>query len=478
MGSLVEVSPAPVPPAQAPSFQNKQLGHYFDSTTPVHKSPSLPNDILYEILSYYLREQDAAIRHPSPQRNPDTHTQLWSTLRFVLFLSRRYYLLVRPFLYHSICLSNSVDVEKLYNTLRANPSIGQHVKALQFIEPRNFDDFPKTKEPAPDLLGILVYILHHLHHLKYFRFLSADIQGSTFQDTFISFFNRRAAQETETETATETDPEVRSLPLLSSVEEVDLSRIRYPKQGSFLRVLLYRPNIQSLSISETTPVLKMYFGPQLGINTSPIRKLTLCNPTTLTDASMLVRLPKSLEVLSLHICPEHFYFPDDQDSIDSALQTQATNLKELHLTAHSSRAPDPSSNWGPQFRPYILSKYRNLRTLSIPNFLYTHTYRKLGTSNVLPTLLSPEIRTLAISTWFFSKITPDMIATIAVASGEVAPNLDRIVIKDMRGGNAERMAKKFAAAEDVCFMRGIALECEDVSAFTKGGVDKRCGVCS
>jgi hypothetical protein len=299
-----------------------------------------------------------------------------------------------------------------------------------------------------------------------------------FQVTFISFFNRRAAQETVTETETDTDPEVRPLPLLGSVEEVDLSRIRYRKQGSFLRVLLYRPNIQSLSISETTPVLKMYFGPQLGINTSPIRKLTLCNPTTLTDASMLVRLPKSLEVLSLHICPERFYFPYDQDSIESALQTQATNLRELHLTAHSSTAPDPSPNWAPQFRPYILSKYRNLRTLSIPNFLYTHTYRKLGTSNVLPTLLSPEIRTLAISTWFFSKITPDMIATIAVASGEVAPNLDRIVIKDMRGGNAERMVRKFAAAEDVCFMRGIALEYQDVSAFAKGGVDKRCGVCS
>jgi hypothetical protein len=71
-----------------------------------------------------------------------------------------------------------------------------------------------------------------------------------------------------------------------------------------------------------------------------------------------------------------------------------------------------------------------------------------------------------------------MIATIAVASGEVAPNLDRIVIKDMRGGNAERMVRKFAAAEDVCFMRGIALEYQDVSAFAKGGVDKRCGVCS
>ncbi|KAL3454280.1 hypothetical protein BJX65DRAFT_302065 [Aspergillus insuetus] len=359
----------------------------------------------------------------------------------------------------------------IYQFRNARQAFRRRNPAPLFIEPTDFYFFSKTKEPAPDLLGIvprrsiriwyprehstalqLVYILHHLHHLKYFRFLSADSQGSRFQDTFISFFNRRAAQETVTETETEAGAEVRPLLLLSSVEEVDLSRIWYPNEGSFLRVLLYRPNIQSLSITETTPVLKMYFGPQLGSNTSPIRKLTLCNLTTLADASMLVRLPTSLEVLR---------------PIEYALQTQATNLKELHITAHSSTVPDPFPNWGLQFRPYILSKYPNLRTLSIPDFLYTHTYRKLGTSNVLPTLLSPEIRTLALSTWFFSKITPDMIATIAVASGEVAPNLDRIVIKDMRGSNAERMVQKFAAAEDVCFMRGVALEYQDVSAFAK-----------
>jgi hypothetical protein len=60
----------------------------------------------------------------------------------------------------------------------------------------------------------------------------------------------------------------------------------------------------------------------------------------------------------------------------------------------------------------------------------------------------------------------------------VAPNLEKIVIEDMKGCNSQRM-DKFAAAEDVCFMTGIALEYQDVSSFARAGAPKlmECNVC-
>jgi hypothetical protein len=233
--------------------------------------------------------------------------------------------------------------------------MGKHVKALLVMEPTDFSTFPKTKDPKPDHLDIaprrnhrvwdprehstalqLVYVLHHLHNLKYFLFLAASRSGSRFQDTFICFFNRLAARETEEQMEVEVRP--LPLPLLGSVEEVDISRIRYPNQGSFMHVFVYRPNIQSLSISQTVPVLKLYFRSQPGINTSSIRKLTISSPIMLMDSSTLVRLPKTLEVLSLHLCPMFFFRPDEQIYLEAALQTQATNLKELRSrhTLHDS----------------------------------------------------------------------------------------------------------------------------------------------
>jgi hypothetical protein len=141
--------------------------------------------------------------------------------------------------------------------------------------------------------------------------------------------------------------------LLGSVEEVDIARIRYPNQGSFMHVFVYRPNIHSLSISQTVPVLKLYFRSQVGINTSSIRKLTISSPIMLMESSTLVRVMKTLEVLSLHLCPMFFFRPDEQSYLEAALQTQATNLKELRLSAHSTTAPKLS--WYPRYKPYVLS---------------------------------------------------------------------------------------------------------------------------
>ncbi|KAJ0413833.1 hypothetical protein BJY00DRAFT_319396 [Aspergillus carlsbadensis] len=484
MGSLIEASPA-LTCASTP-LQNNKVGQYFESTTPIHEYPSLPNDILYDIFDYYLREQDDEIRKPSPESNPDSITKLWSTLRSLLFLSRRFYLVVRPFLYHTICLSNRVDIEKLYNTIRANGSIGEHVKSLLFIEPTDVTIPPKTTDPTPDLLCVvpnrsirnwdpaqhstalqLVFILYHLDNLRYFRFLSRGrFARFRVQPTFICYFNRLALRGGYQ-------------PLLASLEEVDLSGIVYPEQGALLHALVFRPNLQSLSLSGSAPELRIYYGPPHPRICS-IRKLTITNPTALTDASTLVSLPTALEALNIHTCARLFFYPAAQRDLEATLKTQTSNLKELHLTTHCATAPNPNDILSEPYTPYLLSSYLpHLRALSIPPFLYEHNRNNLGIREGISATLPTDLRELTLSTWFCPDLAPDLITQIAAGSAAAAPKLERIVLGDMQGWARWGVPhmEDFTAVQEVCFAHGIRLVYRDDSRFSRANAPSWCGVC-
>ncbi|CEL06862.1 hypothetical protein ASPCAL10033 [Aspergillus calidoustus] len=337
--------------ANAQPSENKQLGQYFESATPFKKSPSLPNDILYEIFSYYLREQEAEIRNPSPERNPDSATKLRSTLCSVLFLSRRFYLLVRPFLYHTICLSNSVDVEKLYNTVRANPSMRKHVKALLVMEPTDFSTFPKTKDPTPDLLDIVPRRKHRVWYPReHSTALQAGIRVKVPKYLYLFLHQARRSRDAGSDggggSALALARQRRgSRHLENPLPKSRLlhARFRVPAQHT---VALHLPDCAGAEAVFPVAVRHQHLVDPQTDGLEPDHSYGLVNAGA-------VRPLKSLEVLSLHLCPMFFFRPDEQSYLEAALQTQATNLKELRLSAHSTTAPKLS--WYPRYKPYVLS---------------------------------------------------------------------------------------------------------------------------
>jgi hypothetical protein len=183
-----------------------------------------------------------------------------------LSISLQFYSVARPFLYHTILLVHDTQIQQLYRTIAASPSLSTHVRHLFFVEQKNWDGLQTQSGAMPQLWqsvkcqrpGIvagwnkmsraqrdialqLVSILSGLENLKTFRYQanidpakwSVKGRGTTFDWIFITLISTLAARKY-------------GHGLLQSLEQVHITGLSPPNKATFLRVFFQLPKLRSV----------------------------------------------------------------------------------------------------------------------------------------------------------------------------------------------------------------------------------------
>ncbi|KAL5334276.1 hypothetical protein BJX70DRAFT_402729 [Aspergillus crustosus] len=94
----------------------------------------LPNELIHQIASLIFDRHKASMRQAN-ERNLDDAAQHQRVLHTLSQLSRGFYLVVRPLLYHTISLHRSGQHRRLFRTLSQNPTYGDYVYSILVVEP-------------------------------------------------------------------------------------------------------------------------------------------------------------------------------------------------------------------------------------------------------------------------------------------------------------------------------------------------------
>jgi hypothetical protein len=408
------------------------------------------------------------------------------TFHDFLFISRQFYFVARPFLYHTIFLTHGKRVRQLYRSIEKSPSLSSHVRHLFFVEQKDWSGLKPKSEAMPQLWQSvkcqrpevaanwkktsraqrevalqLVSILAGVKNLKTFKYC-ANIdptqwpvrdRGTIFDWIFMTLISTLASRKY-------------GHGLLHSLEEVDITGLSPPNKATFLRVFFKLPNLRSFSLRPASHLqtLPQYLPDRLS---QTIRELRITSPISLNYFPSLLRAVDKLEVLYLDICPSSFEFTSAYTAFKDALKTQHTHLREVHI---SSRIPCGVHFLGTNNRPWSFWECTNLRILSIPDELYNHYGANITRATHF--LIPPHVETLIISHWWFETLEP-VDVDFLVQDTAVCLQLQKVVLQDLVGGQHGRMYK-FGNARKAFAKRNVALVYEDCAAEGRARAKEKC----